>query len=359
MTYYGVPNHGALLQANALQHVLQSMGHEVRFLTFDRSYEYISTEQTKKYKIGLKSIPFFFKYTINTGLGNVFYNYKKSNTLKAFRKDYFNLDTSYDEFEGDVVVVGSDEVFSLEIGYNPVMYGYGIKASQIVSYAASFGPTTIKDIYEKEKSSAIALGLQSFSAISVRDLNSQRVINQLTSKEVPLVCDPVILYGYEKEIEAYTPNEADYLVIYAYTDRMNDEEEVRAIREYASNHGLKVYSVGYYHKWCDKSINVSPVELLGWIRNATLTITDTFHGSVMSIICNTPLIVKLRDNANKLEYLMSEYGLLERIINDFQSIEKVSSGKIDFEDVNRRIKDRRKESMEYIKTAIERENAKD
>lgn len=52
----------------------------------------------------------------------------------------------YSEFNGDVTVVGGDEVFSVEIGYNAVMYGYGIKSNRLVSYAASFGPSTTEDI---------------------------------------------------------------------------------------------------------------------------------------------------------------------------------------------------------------------
>lgn len=60
LTYYGVHNHGAVLQANGLQQVLKGMGYNVRFLTFNRSYEYISEEQIKKYKLDLSSIPFYF-----------------------------------------------------------------------------------------------------------------------------------------------------------------------------------------------------------------------------------------------------------------------------------------------------------
>ena len=45
LTYYGVHNHGAVLQANALKSVLEAQGHDVKFLTFDRSYEYITADR--------------------------------------------------------------------------------------------------------------------------------------------------------------------------------------------------------------------------------------------------------------------------------------------------------------------------
>ena len=49
LTYYGVHNHGAVLQANGLKRILEKQGHSVRFLSFERNYDYIPAEQTKKY----------------------------------------------------------------------------------------------------------------------------------------------------------------------------------------------------------------------------------------------------------------------------------------------------------------------
>lgn len=352
LTYYGVHNHGAVLQANALKTVLQNMGHEVEFLSFERSYEYISQEQTKKYKISLASIPYFVKYTFQKGVGNILYNYKKSRTLKAYRQSQFVLNAPYDAFAGDATVIGSDEVFSLEIGYNPMLYGIGLKSKRKISYAGSFGPTTIEDVNKLGKEAAIGEALSKMDAISVRDQNSQSVIKDLTGKYVPLVCDPVILYGYQSEMGEKKAGESDYILVYAYDGRMNDETEAAAIKAYAKAHGKKLYSVGYYHKWCDKNINVTPNQLLQYIRNASLVITDTFHGSVMSIICNTPMAVKLRGNTNKLRYLLTEYGLAGQIMKDFSELERVSSNHIDFTAVNKIVEEKRSSSMNYLKTAL-------
>ena len=353
LTYYGVHNHGAVLQANGLKSVLENMGHQVRFLSFERSYEYIPAEQTKKYKIGVNSIPFYFKYMLQKGAGNILYNYQKNHVLNAFRSQNFNLDTQYNEFEGDAIVIGSDEVFSLEIGYNPMMYGYGLKSKKVLSYAGSFGPSTIEEITEKGKAELISDGLKGFDGISVRDQNSQLILKTLCGIDVPIVCDPVILYGYGCEMTEFVPKEKDYIVIYAYDNHMNDPVEVNKVLEYAKINGLKVYSVGYYHKWCDKNINASPVELLGWINNANMTVTDTFHGSVISIICNTPMVVKLRGNSNKLAYLLNEYGLSNRIMETFSDLDGIARESIDFQSVNRILEKKRTESLEYLNHGLE------
>lgn len=353
LTYYGVHNHGAVLQAYGLMSVLQTMGHKVQFLSFERSYEYISSEQTKKYKIGLSSIPFYAKYLLQKGLGNILFNIQKRNVLNDFRKKYFDLSESYKDFSGDFVIIGSDEVFSIQIGYNPFMYGYELKPQNIISYAGSFGPTTLDEIDQKRKTQEIKDGfVKNFKAISVRDLNSQNIIQALCDKEAKLVCDPVILYGYHNEMNQFVPQGKDYLVVYAYDNRMNDPVEVQSIKEYAKKHHLKIYSVGFYHDWCDKCIPAGPIELLGWIKHARLVVTDTFHGSVLSIICNTPMSVKLRDNSNKLEYLLHEYGLQNRIMKSFTDLEKVADTPLDFSECNRKLSIKRQDSLDFLQNAL-------
>lgn len=233
------------------------------------------------------------------------------------------------------------------------MYGYGLKTKKVISYAGSFGPSTIEEIQSKGKYELIQKGLNSFDAISVRDQNSQSIIEKICHKKVPLVCDPVLLYGYEDEMKRFVPPVKDYLLVYAYDNRMNDEKEVGQILQYAHKHGLKVYSVGFYHPWCNKNISATPIELLGWVRNARLVVTDTFHGSVLSIICNTPLVVKIRNNSNKLLHLLDEYKLSSRIVYDFSQIERVASTKIDFATVNLLLQNYRKNSISILKQALE------
>lgn len=357
LTYYNVHNHGAVLQANGLKKVLEEMGCDVIFLAFERNYAYIPVKQTKKYVIGLDSIPFFIKFTKEKGIRNIIYNFQKYEKLRKFRMKEIAAELKYNDFSGECIIIGSDEVFSLEVGYNPMMYGYGLKVSKIISYAGSFGPTKMKEIEQKEKIEEIGKGIGSFSYISVRDQNSKSIIENLCKRQVSLVCDPVILYGYEMEKQMFQPKGSDYILIYSYDNRMNDQSEIIYVRNYAKRNGYKIYSVGYYHKWCDKSINVSPIELLGWIKHAKLVITDTFHGAVISIVCNTLLVVKIRNNENKLLYLMEEYGLSDRVVVNFADLDKIARRPIDFEIVNNKIKLKREESKCFLKMAIEGEDA--
>lgn len=352
LTYYGVHSHGAVLQANALKRVLEKMGHEVCFITFERNYDYITAEQSRKYKISIASIPFYAKYLIEKGPSNILYNLKKNSILNDYRKKQFIMGPRYNEFTGDVVIVGSDEVFSLEIGLNPFMYGVGLQSKKIISYAACFGPTTIDDIQKKKVMGLISDGLKKFDHISARDMNTKVISEKLSGKAVDLVCDPAILYGYEKEMNEFIPKQDSYISVYSYDRNMNDPDEIDMIRAYAKKKGYKTIAIGYPHSWCDMNVNATPNELIGYIEHAKLVITDTFHGSVISIICNQNFIVKMRGNQNKLGYLLEEYGLSGRIVSDLGELEKVVEEGVNYDVVNSLITNKRNHSMEYLKEAL-------
>ena len=106
LTYYGVHNHGAVLQANALKTVMEGKGHECGFLEFERSYSNISQQQANKYKFGLGSIGFYAKYMMKKGLGNILYNVSKKRTLGKFRAVNIPMMGKYEDFTGDLAVIG-------------------------------------------------------------------------------------------------------------------------------------------------------------------------------------------------------------------------------------------------------------
>jgi hypothetical protein len=147
-------------------------------------------------------------------------------------------------------------VFSLESGLNHLFFGFGIPCDNIFSYAGCFGPYTYEKIKEKNLCGYVGAGLSLMKHISVRDENSRGIVEKLTGFSPIVVCDPVILYGYENEQDAITVKlpKQKYMLIYAYDNNMNDETEVQRIREYAKSKNLLVASVGFHHKWADKNI---------------------------------------------------------------------------------------------------------
>ena len=357
VTHYDVFNHGAILQLNALCKVLGRMGCNARALQFDKNYDFLGVELKSKYNISVKSVAYYLGYLWRKGLGKTLFNVRKMRLLNGFKRTERLIGGFYADRGGQIeaAVIGSDEVFALHTGPTPVFFGHCLPTDHVISYAASFGPTTMEDIERRHCVALVKSGLAGMDAISVRDRNSARVVERLTGRMPQTVCDPVILYGYKDEIARFEPLDMDrYLLVYAYDNRMNGAEEVRAVREYARRKGLKTVSPGFYHSWCDRNVNVDPVELLRYFAQAECVVTDTFHGTVMSLVTGRDMAVMLRDNGNKLVNLLEEYGLADRIVGDFSELDTVFSRKIDYGRVNAELERRRAEGMAFLTENLRR-----
>lgn len=355
ITHYNVHNHGAQLQLYALSAQLKKMGVETKALQFKKNYDFMPLGIEKKYSLSIKSIPLYMKYLFRKGLKRTLYNYKKSKVLDNFRKEKELVGEYYSKAENlDCVVIGSDEIFSLEPGLNPCFWGMGIPCEKVVSYAASCGPTTKEFIQEHFAEEFVKAGLERLTAISVRDKNTFDICSQYTNKKIDIVCDPVLLYDFSTERKENIVNvgKKKYCIIYSYDERMNDKETVEAIKTFAKKRGLKIYSVGFYHKWCDKNIQVTPLQLFSWFENAEYVFTDTFHGSVLSIVSNANFFAKISGNKNKLAFLLQQYGLEDRKVGSFSEAESLSEQSIDFDKLNNRIKEIRKQSDKYLRTVL-------
>lgn len=354
ITHYDVHNHGAVLQLYALIQILKNKGIQANALQFDKNYDFLGVELKSKYEISLKSFGFYIKYFVREGLAHTLYNIRKRKILNLFKARNSLIGDYYSQVNDiDAMVVGSDEVFALHTGPTPIMFGHARPAKFVFSYAGSFGPTVYEDIVSKNCIEFVASGLRSMSGISVRDKNSFDIVMELIGREPKIVCDPVILYGYEKEIDsARPPGVSNYLLVYAYDNRMNDKDEIIQIKKFAKKHRLKIVSPGFYHKWCDINANVNPLELLSYFKYAKYIITDTFHGTVMSIITRQQFVVKTRDNGNKLLNLLEEFGLRQRVSDSLLDLEEKFNHLINYNDVDCEIRNRKSDSMRYLEEMI-------
>lgn len=355
ITHYDVHNHGAVLQLTALIRALASNGIEAKALRFDKNYDFLGHNMKNKYDVSIKSLSIYLKYLNEKGFKCTLYNYRKRRTLNRFKSESNLIGDYYSESPRlDGVIVGSDEVFALHTGPTPVFFGHCLPTENVTSYAGCFGPTTLQDVYNHHSVAFVKSGLESMKYITVRDQNSADVVEALIGKRPEIVVDPVLLYGFKNEIDNLTaPPVSDYLLVYAYDNRMNTPEEINSIKNYANSKGLKTLSPGFYHSWCDYNIDVDPINLLSYFKYAKEVVTDTFHGSVMSLITGAKFAVKTREsNHLKLSNLLKEYGLENRIFNDWASLSATMTPEIDYLSVNTEIQRRRNDSMNHLHSII-------
>lgn len=264
-----------------------------------------------------------------------------------------------------MLLIGSDEVFNCiqsnpNVGFSLELFGANNKAKRLISYAASFGNTTIEKLMKYKVDEEVKKNLNNFDYLSVRDKNSISIVKTLINKTPSYHIDPVLLYDYMKDCKKIPDkvDEENYIILYAYPGRINKEEN-EIIKAYAKAHNKKIICFGGVQKCCDKFIDCSPFEVLSYFKNADGIITDTFHGTIFSIINNKKFITLVRKsqgssygNEEKLTDLLTRLKLDKRIQYDLRNLDKLLSENIDYSDTNDIIKVERSKAKAYLADSI-------
>jgi polysaccharide pyruvyl transferase WcaK-like protein len=341
-----VRNYGSFLQAFALKRTVESFGNEVEFI------DIIPGIRFHEYKITLKMCfdwvmkHYFSIYAINRWRYAV-------NCKKSFRLFLNELQVEKHTFNAyDCVIIGSDEVFNIAQnsawGYTSQLFGNITDTKKIISYAGSFGQTSLELIRKHRLSEDMADALRKMSAISVRDGNSKEIIEALLHVTPSINVDPTLFFDFSKNIREN--NERDYILIYSYPNRIKDKNVVKAIKQLAKRRDKKILSIGSFYEWADKVLLPHPFEFLSYFKNADYVITDTFHGVVMSVKYNRRFAALIRDtNRNKLGYLLKSLKLEGQIIGNDYDMENIVSRSIDYSGVNGIIKNETRRSLEYLR----------
>ena len=366
MSMQRIANYGSFLQAYALKQLIEEFDCKVEFVDYHVGAPVITENADSKNKFvrkvekGLET----FQYQAPFAHKLSFIRYKQS-----FSKKYMPLLEITDEMNYnptlDCLVIGSDEVFNCiqknsNVGYSLELFGKDNHAKRLLTYAASFGNTTLEKLEKYKKADEVGALLKKFDAISVRDANSGTIVEQLTGKEPVYNLDPVLTYDYMNccgKIPQVQNNEK-YLILYAYAGRISNDE-ADWIAAYAKKKNLKVYAIGGIQKCADRFEVCSPFEVLAYFRNAEEVITDTFHGSIFSVITHRPFTTLIRKsvgnsygNEEKLSDLLNRLGLTERMTTKVEETEHINQQPIDYEKVDDVLQKQREIAKAYLCQSI-------
>lgn len=224
--------------------------------------------------------------------------------------DRFELSRPETAGHHDAVVVGSDEVWNFRHPWyaaSAPFFGEGMPAGRLVAYAASFGNHDAADGIHPDYRDR----LRRFSAISVRDQNSARLIRDALGFEPEMVLDPCL--QFPGCIDAAQPDEEPRLVVYGHDFPGWIAEPVRA---FARERGLRIVSLGYHNGWADEQRLASGPEAFSRaMANAAAVVTNFFHGCVFSLIFGRPFATAPSDyRFNKIRDLAGLLGASDRIV---------------------------------------------
>lgn len=372
MSMQRIFNYGSSLQAYGLKRLIEDLRHDARV-------SFIDYEPGRP--IGAVARP---GDTRTSGVGRTLAKIREYNATDAplvdkvrfFRHKWRYASAYFPQLElpvhasrdldVDVQVIGSDEVFNCvqantNVGYSRDLFGHNSPARRVVSYAASFGNTTLERIEAAGIRSELEEDLGRFAAISVRDGNSAEIVEALTGERPTVNVDPVLAYDFmsrESRIPKSRPVRDKYVIVYGYSGRFTTPEN-RQIRDYARAIGARVLSFGGVQESADRFVDCGPLELLAYFRDAEAVVTDTFHGTIFSIINNVrfatlvrPTIEQGHGNEEKLGFLLESLGLTERRLRDASDLGGLLETSIDFGPVNQLLERERTRSAEYLSRVI-------
>lgn len=245
-------NMGSFLQGYALKTYLEHLGHRASFIP-----------------------------TISRFVPAAFSSFDLAFDLKkiaTFYRAWRSINRSVLDRRHETVVVGSDIVWHKTM---PTIFsGYGIANKRVIAYAPSCGETTYTEIPPIRRES-----IRRMARLSARDTNTADIVEQITGTRPPIVMDPTFLIDWTRH-EHPAAERCPYILVYSY----NGSKPLRAEAfRRKTETGYELLSVGNYLYWCDRSIpDAHPLQFLSYVRNAEYILTDTYHGTIFSLIYRRP-----------------------------------------------------------------------
>ena len=358
-------NYGGILQAYALQRVLQKLGHDAMVIDRER---YI---RLPLYRKGLSYCKRLIKKIITDRSLAIQWDKEYNHNINIMRKNTYPfllkhinrivIKKNYNELNSynfDAFVVGSDQV------WRPWYFGRNIIADAFlsftkgkdvkrISYAASFG--TEEWEYTPIQTNKCKELIKRFDAVSVREDSAVKMCKEHFNIDALHVLDPTMLLNAEEYINLFesaaTSKSKGTLMCYILDADTNKD---KLIANGATPLNLKPFSVNSKYEIPNAPIEERiqpPVE--EWIRgfyDAEYIITDSFHACVFAILFKKPFIVygnKERGMARFLS-LLKIFGLEDRLVLNAQNAEKVINKPINWNTVDIKLAEWRNKSLDFI-----------
>lgn len=372
-------NYGSQLQAYATQKILQNYGFEVETIDVSKNKDFANGKRKYyisqifnynfiKTKFGMIKLKIDKK--INKKLGeNIRIRNRKFDEFKKIYKltpPYENY-TQLTEISKDYnsIIVGSDQLWlPVNVVANYYTLNWVPDDVKKISYSTSFGVSSIPEKYKEEYRKF----LKRIDYISIREDVGQKIIKDLIGKDVNVVCDPTLLFDKDEWMEIQNTEplfEEKYILCYFLGNSIEYRKFAEDLRKKT---GYKIISINHcdeYVKYSDKFADVTPYdigpgEFLNLIRNAEYVCTDSFHGTVFSLINNRKFFSFRRHNKksknstnSRLESLLGTVGLNERLLNGNEKLDEVLKNEIDYNIVNEVLKKFRDESKDFLIKALD------
>ena len=341
-------NYGGILQNWALQQVLKQLGHEPITVDYGLKYSwnrfFLSCGKTLITRIvgGHRRFPhcprhgrYGSKYTSEFIHNHI----TKTKPVKSLTSDLLQIN------EIKAIIVGSDQVwrplYNKHIEDSFLEFAPDFKGVKI-AYAASFGVD--KWEFSEDQTKRCSSLAKQFDAISVREDSGVILCQKYLGVDAKSVLDPTLLVKEDNYLALCknTPvNKDNFIAVYCID--ITDE------RKKLINNASKKLEMPVIIFSANRNVELTIEEWLAMFRDASYIITDSFHGTVFSVIFKKPFLTIVNEGrgTSRFKSLLSNLGLSYRM--DMKSF----SEEIDWNSVDHKLIEYRNESIQFLKSSLE------
>lgn len=354
LTWHYYNNFGSALQSFALQHIIIMLGYHVDIINY-RNPKFGKTTKLKENLLYFANL-YFYKYLPKYYQNKVLLFRKKYmyETKMLFNED----DLSKFSKTYNTIVCGSDQIWAPNV-YNPIyMLDFVPDGVNKVSYAASIGLESIPNemvINYKENIGRI-------NHVSVREEKGKEILKNQCGIESTVVLDPTLLLPKEEwdKIKKKTTIKEEYIFCYFLK---KDHQYKELVKEFAERNGYSIYGVSdniddssWIHTFDFQTVNSQ--DFIGLIEGAQSVFTDSYHGTIFSMIYHKPFLLFERFSSHdticqnsRIEQLRTYFGIDKNIVKA-ESISKIEIPQINYDEFENTLSKLREGSMSFLKQAL-------
>lgn len=382
-------NYGSMLQAYATQMALDKLdyenetidiagfNHEIKKAKILYFAKASLTSDILISKLGMAKNVLIKKFSKNdyARLSKV-----RSDRFDAFGKKYFRLSSRYSSKEElgkkcdenySSVLVGSDQLWLPgNIAADYYTLNFVPTTVNSIAYATSFGQSSLP----KDSAKKATIFLKKIKHIGVREESGQKLVKKLSGRNVPVVCDPTLLFTGDEwmKIQKKEPIiKGKYILCYFLGNNPPHREFAEKLKKET---GCKIVALTHLDEFVksdegyadETPYNIDPADFLNLIRNAEYVCTDSFHCSVFSILYKKEFYTFRRYNRNtrqstnsRLDTLFKITGIEGRLLAGDEKIVDCLNIKTDFDEAHKKLAGVRQQSYEYLKVALQDEGSTD
>ncbi|HSV98653.1 MAG TPA: polysaccharide pyruvyl transferase family protein [Sedimentisphaerales bacterium] len=347
LTFHHVPNYGAVLQAYALWRVVRDLGHDPQIL------DYRPWRATTHYLwAAVRTRPLMAEVRRILRIER----FVRQEFPLSKRRIRSGLGIPGIDAGVDALISGSDQIWCWGKPWTYRKHDSAFFLPRIragvrrIAYAPSCGAMDSFGRYADKVSSF----LSRYDALSARDENTQRLIQETTGRICDLVLDPVFLQDFDPLAASASGRvpASPYMVV---CGTLSVRDRVR-LKMVSLALGLRSISMFQFDSAADESIlDPEPTEWLSIVRNASFVVTSLFHGVAFALHFGRPFAaVTTGYSSAKIADLLRRLRLSHRSVDhvDVEEFIEMASKREDLDRASAELELARSASLQFLRTSL-------